>query len=54
LTAIDRVSEILGLGASVAPNDNIMPERTRRELLWGAPKLPHGGGRGRNRCRRSL
>ena len=32
LTAIDRVNEILGLGASVAPDDNTMPERTRREL----------------------
>jgi hypothetical protein len=32
LTAIDRTSAILGLRASAAPDDNIMPERTRREL----------------------
>jgi hypothetical protein len=32
LTAVDRVSGILGLGASVAPYDNTMPERTRRDL----------------------
>jgi hypothetical protein len=38
LTAIDRVSEILGLGASVAPDDNTMPERTWRELSLGVPK----------------
>ena len=31
LTAIDRLSEILDLGASVTPDDNTMPERTRRE-----------------------
>jgi len=38
LTTVDRVSEILGLGAS--PDDNTMPEPTRRELSCGVPKCP--------------
>jgi hypothetical protein len=40
LTAIDRVSEMLDLGASVTPDDNTTPERTRRELSRGVPKFP--------------